>query len=177
MPQATLAQIWMSPWLEAHEDVPSRHVASVALPVLLSLPVIAHAAVVVVEGRSSSRMIYARVAASLGEFVEVRTFRTAVEALKWLDTHSTDLVITAATLVDLEIAEFLRLLRRGLLNGSIPVVVITSNRDATLRERMLGAGATTVLHIPVPVKELQTRIRSLLQARQAYSSLNTRPRE
>ncbi len=130
--------------------------------------------IVIPDDRVSNRNIFARLAASIEEDVEVRTFGDPGEALKWLGSNSPDLVITDYKMPEMDGAEFIRLFREMPSSVDVPVIVITVYEERTFRLRALEAGATDFLHSPVDHHEFVTRARNLLKLHKQQMMLASR---
>ena len=119
--------------------------------------------IAIVDDRVTNRKIFAKLAASIEEGVEVRAFGNPQEALDWLAFNPVDLVITDYKMPTLDGAQFIRCFRDLPGCAEIPVVVITVYEERSFRLKALEAGATDFLHSPVDHHEFTTRCRNLLK--------------
>jgi PAS domain S-box-containing protein len=130
--------------------------------------------VAIVDDRITNLKILERLAASLDERVEVRTFDHPQRALDHALPHPPDLVITDFKMPDLDGAEFIRRFRALQSCADVPVMVITAYEDRDLRYQALEAGATDFLLSPVDHHEFRVRSRNLLTLRRQQLLLKER---
>ena len=130
--------------------------------------------VAIVDDRITNLKILERLAASLGERVEVRTFDHPRRALDDAAIEAPDLVITDFKMPELDGAEFIRRLRAVPSCADVPVMVITAYEDRDLRYQALEAGATDFLLSPVDHHEFRVRSRNLLTLRRQQLLLKER---
>ncbi len=130
--------------------------------------------IVILDDRVSNRNIFAKLAASIEEDVEVHTFGDPEEALTWLAAHTPDLVITDYKMPEMDGAEFIRRFRTLPSSVDVPVIVITVYEERSFRLRALEAGATDFLHSPVDHHEFITRARNLLKMHKQQMLLASR---
>jgi two-component system, cell cycle sensor histidine kinase PleC len=121
--------------------------------------------VAIVDDRITNLKILERLAASLDDRVDVRTFDHPKRALDYARNNPPDLVITDFKMPDLDGAEFIRRFRQLLSCADVPVMVITAYEDRDLRYQALEAGATDFLLSPVDHHEFRVRSRNLLTMR------------
>jgi diguanylate cyclase (GGDEF)-like protein/PAS domain S-box-containing protein len=121
--------------------------------------------VTILDDRATNRKIFSKLAASIADDITVRAFADPEIALRWLENHTPDLVVTDYKMPHLDGAEFIRRLRE--LNGAteLPIIVITVYEERDFRLRALEAGATDFLISPVDHHEFRTRARNLLKMR------------
>ncbi|MCQ4158447.1 EAL domain-containing protein [Roseomonas sp. GC11] len=140
------------------------------------------ATILILDDRTTNRDIFTRLALTLEPGVQVQSFGDPQEALVWLASHSTDLVVTDFRMPEMDGAEFTRRLRH-LRHASgqgpapatdVPVIVITAYNDRAYRMRALEAGATDFLLSPVDHYEFLTRARNLLRMRWQQLELQRR---
>jgi len=130
--------------------------------------------VAIVDDRITNLKILERLAASLDDRVEVRTFDHPKRALDYARENPPDLVITDFKMPDLDGAEFIRRFRQLLSCTDVPVMVITAYEDRDLRYQALEAGATDFLLSPVDHHEFRVRSRNLLTMRRQQLQLKER---
>ena len=119
--------------------------------------------IVIVDDQATNQAIYSRLASTIEAGVSVKAFGNPVEALKWLNLNSPDLVLTDYKMPEMDGAEFIRQFRQISGCEEIPVVVITIYEDRIFRLRALESGATDFLTSPVDHHEVITRARNLLK--------------
>jgi DNA-binding NtrC family response regulator len=90
----------------------------------------------------------------------IDTFRSAEEALAWLEEHDSDLVITDLRLPGLSGLEFARKLRRGRL--AQPVIVVTAYGSADTVRDLRRAGVADVFPKPFLIDALRRAVRRAL---------------
>jgi DNA-binding NtrC family response regulator len=98
----------------------------------------------------------------------IDTFRTAEEALAWLRTNRSDLVITDYRLPGLSGLELAQKLSRG--RRAQPVIVVTAYGTWESTRELLRAGAREVFSKPFHVDELRRSVRRALQDRSEETS-------
>jgi len=130
--------------------------------------------VAIVDDRVTNLKILERLAASLDDRVEVRTFDHPRRALDYAAFQPPDLVIADFNMPDLDGAEFIRRLRAAPFCADVPVMVITAYEDRDLRHQALEAGATDFLLSPVDHHEFRVRSRNLLLLRRQQLLLKER---
>jgi two-component system, cell cycle sensor histidine kinase PleC len=130
--------------------------------------------VAIVDDRITNLKILDRLAASLGEDVEVRTFAHPQVALDFAARTPPDLLITDFNMPDLDGAQFIRRLRAQPNCGDLPVMVITAYEDRDLRLQAIEAGATDYLLSPVDHHEFRARSQNLLTLRRQQLLLKER---
>jgi two-component system, cell cycle sensor histidine kinase PleC len=123
--------------------------------------------VVIVDSSVTNLKILERLATSLGDGTEARTFRSAAEAIAVCRDQPPDLIAVAGETGEAEAAEFIARLRAVPGCGEIPVVVIAPYEDRDCIDRALAAGAADHLISPVDHHEFRTRIGNLLRYRHA----------
>jgi len=90
----------------------------------------------------------------------IDTFRSAEEALAWLEEHDSDLVITDLRLPGLSGLEFARKLRRG--RRAQPVIVVTAYGSADTVRDLRRAGIADVFPKPFLIDALRRSVRRAL---------------
>ena len=130
--------------------------------------------VTIVDDRITNLKILERLARSLADEIEVRTFDNPLSALAAAAEKEPDLVITDFKMPELDGAEFIRRFRTLESCADVPVMVITAYEDKDLRYRALEAGATDYLLSPVDHHEFRVRSRNLLTLRQQQLLLKQR---
>jgi diguanylate cyclase (GGDEF)-like protein/PAS domain S-box-containing protein len=130
--------------------------------------------IVILDDRVTNRNIFARLAASIEEGVEVETYGDPVEALEALARRTPDLVITDFKMPHMNGAEFIRRFRMRPECADVPVVVLTVYEERSFRLSALEAGATDFLLSPVDHHEFLTRARNLLRLRRQQEIIKSR---
>jgi diguanylate cyclase (GGDEF)-like protein/PAS domain S-box-containing protein len=128
-----------------------------------------HARIVIVDDRSTNLRVYAQYVAMMGPEFSAKCFHSAVEALKWLETESADLLIVDYRMPEMNGAEFITKIRARNVGAHIPAIIITARQDRECRISALDAGATDFLQSPV--SHIEFRDRALLLLSQYYRQL------
>jgi len=102
----------------------------------------------------------------------IDTFRTAEEALVWLRTHRSDLVITDFRLPGLSGLELAQKLSRG--RHAQPVIVVTAYGSPETVRELVRAGVSEVFPKPFHVDELRRAVHRALIARTERRSTRAR---
>jgi len=130
--------------------------------------------IVIVDDQSINRSVYTKMAAAIGEEVEVLAFADPRKALVAIREKPPDLIVTDYCMPGMNGASFIRRIRREASLAEIPVIVITVYEEKRYRLRALDAGATDFLLSPVDHREFVTRARNLLKLRKQQALLAIR---
>ena len=93
---------------------------------------------------------------------EVVVFSSPEEALAWLENQKPDLVFTDLNMPEIDGIEFIRLLRRRYLANDLPLVMVTSQKDAESSRKAYQMGANAVLIKPFSREDLQKVVDNLV---------------
>lgn len=96
---------------------------------------------------------------------DISSFSDPVDALIRLDEYAPDLVLVDDEMPGKNSLEVIQAIRRNPSTMSIPVVMLTSTRDKSVKLAAIEAGATEFLNKPFDELELGTRVRNLLSIR------------
>jgi diguanylate cyclase (GGDEF)-like protein/PAS domain S-box-containing protein len=121
-----------------------------------------HARIVIVDDRATNLRIYAQFVAMMGPEFSAKCFHSAVEALKWLETETADLLIVDYRMPEMNGAEFIKSVRANSVGSHTPAIIITARQDRECRLSALDAGATDFLQSPVSHEEFRERAVLLL---------------
>ena len=99
----------------------------------------------------------------VSEGYEVKAFFTAVDALKYVTTENTDLVITDWMLPEMDGLDLCRNLKHNPSTQEIPVVMLTCKSDEIDVVTALEVGAEEFIPKPVRMKEMLTRVKKILR--------------
>jgi DNA-binding NtrC family response regulator len=102
----------------------------------------------------------------------IDTFRTAEEALVWLRTHQSDLVITDFRLPGLSGLELAQKLSRG--RHAQPVIVVTAYGSAETVRELVRAGEREEFPKPFHVDELRRAVHRALIVRPARRNVRAK---
>jgi DNA-binding response OmpR family regulator len=103
----------------------------------------------------------------VSEGYEVKAFFNAVDALKYVTTENTDLVITDWVLPEMDGLDLCRNLKHNPSTQEIPVVMLTCKSDEIDVVTALEVGAEEFIPKPVRMKEMLTRVKKILRRRSA----------
>jgi diguanylate cyclase (GGDEF)-like protein/PAS domain S-box-containing protein len=120
------------------------------------------ARIVIVDDRSTNLRVYAQYVAMMGPEFSAKCFHSAVEALKWLETETADLLIVDYRMPEMNGAAFISEIRARTVGAHIPAIIITARQDRECRISALDAGATDFLQSPVSHIEFRDRAILLL---------------
>ena len=98
----------------------------------------------------------------------VDTFRTAEEALEWMKTGRSDLVITDLRLPGISGLDFARKLQRG--NSPQPIIVVTAYGTPETMDDLRRAGVADCFPKPFPVDMLRESVRRAIDNANASRS-------
>jgi len=132
--------------------------------------------VLIVDDQSSARTMLRHVVEAIGPRIRATDFGSPVDALRWSDDHSADLVLLDYRMPEMDGLEFARRFRRSLSRRDVPIVLISVVGDEPVRQAALEAGVIDFLVKPVRPRELRTRCKNLLQLRQQGESVKERAR-
>jgi response regulator RpfG family c-di-GMP phosphodiesterase len=97
-----------------------------------------------------------------------------IEALYWCESNTPDLVLVDYRMPHVSGTEFIALFRAIPGQAEIPIIMITTENQHSVREQALSLGATEFLARPVDSVEFRLRVRNLLALRQAQVLLADR---
>jgi DNA-binding response OmpR family regulator len=101
----------------------------------------------------------------VSEGYEVKAFFNAVDALKYVTTENTDMVITDWMLPEMDGLDLCRNLKHNPSTQEIPVVMLTGKSDEIDVVTALEVGAEEFIPKPVRIKEMLTRLKKILRRR------------
>jgi DNA-binding response OmpR family regulator len=107
------------------------------------------------------------------EGYEVKAFFNAVDALKYVTTDNTDLVITDWMLPEMDGLELCRNLKHNPSTQDIPIVMLTGKSDEIDVVTALEVGAEEYIAKPVRIREMLTRIKKILRRLTAEPAAET----
>ena len=131
-----------------------------------------HARIVIVDDRSTNLRVYAQYVAMMGPEYSAKCFHSAIDALKWLETETADLLIVDYRMPEMNGAEFISKIRSRTVGAHIPAIIITARQDRECRITALDAGATDFLQTPVTHIEFRDRAQLLLGQHYRQRELN-----
>jgi two-component system response regulator RpfG len=132
------------------------------------------ATILIIDDQLTSRQILQQLVSSIEENLTVKAFADPVEALKWTESNSFNLVLTDYKMPEMNGIEFIKRLRSNPAFAHIPVIMVTSIEDKNVRYEALEVGATDFLMKPVDHHECRARSRNLLIQHQQYKIISER---
>jgi putative two-component system response regulator len=123
----------------------------------------------VVEDNKTSLLILTRLAEQVGG-CEVASFADPTSAFAYATSEGCDLILVDYLMPDMNGVDFVRAVRAHARTADVPVIMITSAADRSVRQAAIDAGATDFLAKPVDPIELRARLRNLIALRQAMLS-------
>jgi DNA-binding response OmpR family regulator len=105
--------------------------------------------------------------ALVNEGYEVKAFFNAVDALKYVNTDNTDLVITDWMMPEMDGLELCKNLKMRTATQHIPVVMLTGKNDEIDTVTALEVGAEDYMCKPLRTRELLSRIKKILRRKNA----------
>jgi putative two-component system response regulator len=105
---------------------------------------------------------------------ELELCLSPLDALSKCDQRQFDLVIVDHIMPEMDGIAFTAALRSRPAYRIVPVIMVTSDLDKSVRIESIKAGATDFLHKPFDATELQARVSNLLALRQAQVELADR---
>lgn len=97
------------------------------------------------------------------EGANVKTFNNAANAYEYLQTNSADIVVTDWILSALNGLELCKMMKRSKKLAHIPVVIMAERDSEIDAVTALEIGAEDYIRKPVPVRELLTRVKKIIQ--------------
>jgi len=134
------------------------------------------ATILIIDDQLTSRQILQQLVSTIEENLTVKSFADPVEALKWTETNTFNLVLTDYKMPEMNGIEFIKRLRSNPALTHIPVIMVTSIEDKNIRYEALEVGATDFLMKPVDHHECRARCRNLLTQHQQYKIISDRSR-
>lgn len=112
----------------------------------------------------------------IGPGVHVSDFGNPVDALRWSESNTPDLLLLDYRMPEMDGLEFARRFRRPLVRRDVPIVLISVVGDEPVRQAALDAGVIDFLVKPVRPRELRSRCKNLLQIRRQGETVKERAR-
>lgn len=97
-----------------------------------------------------------------------------IEAMKWIDRHGADVVITDYDMPGANGIDLIKHLRGRPATSDVPILMITSIEDPAIRLSALDAGASDFITKPFESPEVRARVRNMLALRAGQKSLKQR---
>lgn len=140
----------------------------------VTLTEFAKATVLIVEDNDEMRFYLREI---LGMSVAIVEARNGREALKYLDDHTPDLIVSDVMMPEMDGGELIRRLKGSDTWKRIPVVVLTARAAEDDLLHFLGFGVDDYIVKPFNARELKIRIHNLLTNRLLRNEWNSKPVE
>jgi two-component system, response regulator RpfG len=134
------------------------------------------ATILIIDDQLTSRQILQQLVSTIEENITVEAFANPLEALKWNSGNTTDLVLVDYKMPEMNGIEFIKKFRTIPSSSHVPVIMVTSIEDRSVRYEALEAGATDFLMKPVDHHECRARCKNLLTQYQQYKIISDRSR-
>jgi two-component system response regulator RpfG len=130
--------------------------------------------VLIVDDQATSRTILEQVVLSLDDNVLVEAFESPLTGLAWATGHLADLILVDFQMPEMDGIQFARRVRALPGYAHVPIIMVTAERDSSLRFGALDAGITDFLNKPFDTRECTARCRNLLTMRRQHLVLEDR---
>jgi len=130
--------------------------------------------VLIIDDQNTGRTILQKVIQQIADNLEVHAFDNPTEALKWIDQHDPDLIVTDYRMPEMDGVEFIREVRQRPHCENVPVMMITVVSEKEVRYEALEAGATAFLTRPIDQIECRTSCRNLLKMHEQHLIIQDR---
>ena len=129
--------------------------------------------ILIVDDAATNLRIYEKLLAAV-ENIETTSFEVSAKALEWVETAEPDLVIVDYHMPAPNGLEFVERFRTFPPHTEIPIIMLTSERDNTVRRRAIELGVSDFLNKPADPIEFVARVRNLLSLRDSRKKLSLR---
>jgi response regulator RpfG family c-di-GMP phosphodiesterase len=129
--------------------------------------------ILIVDDDPTSLLLLAAVARQASA-LPVVTLTDPLTALAWCAQHSPTLLLVDYRMEHLDGIEFIGRFRAIAAMAQVPIIMITSENERSVRQQALAAGATDFLSKPIDTVELRLRLRNLLALSEAQDRLAER---
>ena len=121
--------------------------------------------VVAIDNDLASRLILERILRGVQTNIIVRTFADPLTALSWIRNNQPDLIIVDFMLSGITGLEVVQQLRKMYSLEGVPIVVVTSLEEQTVKYQVLESGATDFITKPIDPYVCRVRCRNMLHLR------------
>jgi putative two-component system response regulator len=128
------------------------------------------ARIVILDDQPASLQLLERLLRREG-YTHVDATTDPAEALHWVETRRTDLVLLDLHMPVMDGFQALAAMGPVLKNGYLPVVVLTGDSEPRARQKALALGARDFISKPLDVTETLLRIGNLLETRRLHLEL------
>jgi len=119
--------------------------------------------VLIIDDQSTGRTILETIIMQVTDNIEVVAFAEPESALKWLDNHDVDLIVTDYLMPGMNGIDVIKNVRKKPHCETVPIMMITVVSEKEVRYEALEVGATAFLTRPIDQIECRTSCRNLLQ--------------
>lgn len=127
-------------------------------------------AVILIDDNQTNLMLMSQLVNQI-EGAEVLSFLDPMDALKRMPEVDVELVIVDYLMPHMDGLQLIEHVRRRNRMSDVPIVMVTTAEQRTVRLAALDAGATDFISKPIDPAEFRARIRNLLQISKAQASL------
>ena len=128
----------------------------------------------IVDDQLTPRLVLAELIQSMDPSVTVESFDSAKVALAESAFHPPELLITDYRMPDMDGIDLIKSFRRLPNCADVPIIMVTSHNDRTIRNDALIAGATDFLSKPVHPVECNARCTNLLTMHRQHLMIKRR---
>ena len=121
--------------------------------------------VIIIDEDSTSRAILDKVVRGIQKNILVKAFSAPLEAMKWIRHNQPDLIIFDFMLSGINGIEMVQQLRQMPALEGVPIIVVTSQEERSIRYQVLDSGATDFIAKPIEPYECRVRCRNMLSLR------------
>jgi two-component system response regulator RpfG len=132
--------------------------------------------ILIIDDQLTSRQVLKQLASSIEENISAIDFANPVEALRWTNDNTPDLVLVDYKMPEMNGIEFINQFRSNPASSHVPVIMVTSIEDKNVRYEALEAGATDFLTKPVDHHECRARCRNMITSYNQYKIISDRSR-
>ena len=98
-----------------------------------------------------------------GKGYDVVTAENGLDGLEKLGRHAVNLILTDLNMPYMDGIEFVKAVRNDPSKAGLPIIVVTTEKDAEERERAAAAGADGYLTKPVTAEVVTDQIKKILK--------------
>lgn len=130
--------------------------------------------ILIIDDQLTSRQVLKQLASSIEVNISAIDFANPIEALRWTNDHTPDLVLVDYKMPEMNGIEFINQFRSNPASSHVPVIMVTSIEDKNVRYEALEAGATDFLTKPVDHHECRARCRNMITQYNQYKIISDR---
>lgn len=115
----------------------------------------------IVDDSATMRSLVATYLMEMGDFKTLEA-KSGFEALKLLPTENIDLIVTDINMPDINGLELINFVKNSHIYNHIPMIIITTEKGESDRQRGLALGAKEYIFKPFSSSELKNAIKRVL---------------